>query len=107
MAYKEGTRFTDFLKVGSRSSFAMSPLTHLTIRLQECAGKNWDSVVKHPFTDELAAGTLGEDAMRRYLIQDHRFIDNFVVLLASMVAAAPSLKVRSLKYNVKKESSGP
>lgn len=32
--------------------------------------------------------------MRRYLIQDHRFLDAFVVLLASMVAHAPTLKDR-------------
>eukprot|EP00802_Teleaulax_amphioxeia_P028015 Tamp_29545.p1 GENE.Tamp_29545~~Tamp_29545.p1 ORF type:complete len:187 (+),score=37.85 Tamp_29545:169-729(+) len=32
--------------------------------------------------------------MRYYLIQDHRFLDDFVVLLASMVAAAPTLKDR-------------
>jgi thiaminase/transcriptional activator TenA len=32
--------------------------------------------------------------MRRYLIQDHRFVDTFVVLLASMIARAPTLKDR-------------
>ena len=33
---------------------------------------------------------MDEDAMRYYLIQDHRFIDDFVVLLASMVCCARS-----------------
>ena len=33
---------------------------------------------------------MDEDAMRYYLIQDHRFIDDFVVLLASMVCCVRS-----------------
>jgi thiaminase len=37
---------------------------------------------------------MDEDAMRYYLIQDHRFIDDFVVLLASMVCCA-RLSVRA------------
>ena len=37
-------------------------------------------------TDALARGDIDEDAMRYYLIQDHRFVDAFVVLLASMVS---------------------
>lgn len=54
----------------------------------------WRAVVEHPFTDALANGTLPADKMRRYLIQDHRFIDSFVVLLASAVARAPALADR-------------
>ena len=53
----------------------------------------WDAIVNHPFVDALAAGTINDEAMRAYLVQDHRFLDHFVVLLASMVAAAPTLKV--------------
>jgi thiaminase/transcriptional activator TenA len=61
--------------------------------VQDCFSDDWNAVVNHPFTDQLAAATIGEDAMRRYLIQDHRFLDSFVVLLSSMVAHAPTLKV--------------
>ena len=50
-------------------------------------------IVNHPFTDAIANGSIGKEAMKFYLIQDHRFLDNFVVLLSSMVANAPSLKV--------------
>ena len=64
-------------------------------RLRAEAGEAWTAVVEHPFTDALAQGTdMDEDAMRYYLIQDHRFLDDFVVLLASMVAAAPTLQDR-------------
>ena len=67
----------------------------LTERLRAEAGEAWTAVVEHPFTDALAQGTdMDEDAMRYYLIQDHRFLDDFVVLLASMVAAAPTLQDR-------------
>ena len=38
-----------------------------------------------PPPDALARGDIDVDAMRYYLIQDHRFIDDFVVLLSSMV----------------------
>jgi len=62
--------------------------------LRESVLDDWNRIVEHPFTDALAAGTIGHDAMRSYLIQDHRFIDHFVVLLSSMVAHAPSLKDR-------------
>mmetsp|Transcript_54741 Transcript_54741/g.88718 ORF Transcript_54741/g.88718 Transcript_54741/m.88718 type:complete len:226 (+) Transcript_54741:2-679(+) len=66
----------------------------LTERLRAESGETWTAVVEHPFTDALALGDIDEDAMRYYLIQDHRFVDAFVVLLASMVAAAPTLKDR-------------
>mmetsp|Transcript_9840 Transcript_9840/g.31574 ORF Transcript_9840/g.31574 Transcript_9840/m.31574 type:complete len:196 (+) Transcript_9840:3-590(+) len=44
--------------------------------------------------DELAAGTLPNETLAKYLIQDHRFLDSFSVLLASLIAAAPSLEDR-------------
>lgn len=60
-------------------------------QLRAGTAETWDAVVHHPFTDALATGTLDDARMRRYLIQDHRFIDGFVVLLASAVAHAPRL----------------
>lgn len=57
-------------------------------------GDLWHSVVHHRFTDEIAAGTLSLDVLRCYLIQDHRFLDAFVVLLSSMIAAARALPDR-------------
>jgi thiaminase len=88
-------------------------MTTFTERLRDAAGKTWQDVVEHPFTgakragtdcdramltkynlpfapDALARGDIDEDAMRYYLIQDHRFIDDFVVLLASMVCCPRS-----------------
>mmetsp|Transcript_25441 Transcript_25441/g.51675 ORF Transcript_25441/g.51675 Transcript_25441/m.51675 type:complete len:217 (+) Transcript_25441:45-695(+) len=65
-----------------------------TDELRTLAGAKWDAIVMHRFTEELAAGTIADGVLTRYLIQDHRFLDAFVVLLASMVAAAPTLADR-------------
>jgi thiaminase (transcriptional activator TenA) len=35
-----------------------------------------------------------QQVMKKYLIQDHRFLDSFVVLLASMVASCRTLEDR-------------
>lgn len=69
-------------------------MARFTEQLRELAGAKWDAVIKHKFTDELAAGTITDGALSRYLVQDHRFLDSFVVLLASMVAGAPKLADR-------------
>lgn len=65
-----------------------------TDQLAAGVGPLWSSVVEHKFTDELAAGTMDKDILRCYLIQDHRFLDAFVVLLSSMIANARSLADR-------------
>ncbi|CAK9065736.1 unnamed protein product [Durusdinium trenchii] len=62
--------------------------------LREAARDQWNRVVHHRWTKDLAKGTLDLKIMRRYLIQDHRFLDSFVVLLASMVAHARCLEDR-------------
>ena len=76
------------------ASGALVIMARFTDELRALAGAKWDAVVEHRFTDELAAGTIADGVLARYLIQDHRFLDAFVVLLASMVAAAPTLADR-------------
>lgn len=66
-----------------------------TDTLRAKAGDQWDRVVHHRFTKELAAGTIDKQGvLKPYLIQDHRFLDSFVVLLASIVASVPALEDR-------------
>ena len=66
-----------------------------TDELRTKAGDQWNRVIHHKFTKELAAGTIDKQTvLKRYLIQDHRFLDSFVVLLASIVANVPTLKDR-------------
>eukprot|EP00798_Chlamydomonas_sp_ICE-L_P028287 gene28287-31395_t len=63
-------------------------------KLRVEAGQAWEAIVKHRFTDELAAGTISAPAMKKYLIQDYRFLDAFVVLLGATIAHARTLQDR-------------
>lgn len=59
-----------------------------TDELKVAAGDQWQRIVNHKFTIELAAGTIHNSVLKKYLIQDHRFLDAFVVLLSSMISSA-------------------
>ena len=50
--------------------------------------------MSHKFTTDLAAGTIDRKVLKRYLIQDYRFLDAFVVLLGSIVTHARNLDDR-------------
>jgi thiaminase/transcriptional activator TenA len=65
-----------------------------TDELRASCSEQWHRVVHHRFTDELASGTIDRAVLRRYLVQDHRFLDAFVVLLASIIAHAGTLEDR-------------
>lgn len=69
-------------------------MIRFTDELRTAAGDQWNRVINHRFTKELAASTIDRPVLARYLIQDHRFLDAFVVLLASIVAHARSLEDR-------------
>merc|ERR1719232_1939675 len=65
-----------------------------TEELRQGIGEQWERVVFHRFTDELAEGTIDRNCLKLYLIQDHRFLDSFIVLLASIIAKARCLDDR-------------
>jgi thiaminase (transcriptional activator TenA) len=65
-----------------------------TDELRIAAGDQWDRIIHHKFTKELALGTIDRDVLKRYLIQDHRFLDSFILLLASIIAKARTLQDR-------------
>ena len=70
-------------------------MTRFTDQLRAKAGNQWERVIHHRFTKELAAGTIDRhNVLKRYLIQDHRFLDSFSVLLASIIAHLPTLQDR-------------
>jgi thiaminase/transcriptional activator TenA len=71
-----------------------SETTRFTDDLRAAAGDQWDRVIQHKFTKELAAGTIDMNVMKKFLIQDHRFLDAFIVLLSSTIAHARSLADR-------------
>ena len=68
--------------------------TAFSEELRQHAAEQWNRVINHRWTKQLAAGTLDLKVMRRYLIQDHRFLDAFVVLLSSMISHARTLDDR-------------
>ena len=59
--------------------------------LRDLSGEDWVATTRHVFTDTLATGILDARKMQGYLQQDYLFIDEFVRLLASAIAYAPSL----------------
>lgn len=77
-----------------QSSSTMAAPTRFTDALRLAAGEQWDRVITHKFTKELATGTIDRAVLKKYLIQDYRFLDAFVILLSSMVAHARTLEDR-------------
>src|SRR5215510_14441869 len=54
----------------------------------------WSHAVQHRFVNELFAGAVPDAVMARYLIQDHRFLDSFLVLLGAAIASADTFAAR-------------
>jgi thiaminase/transcriptional activator TenA len=54
----------------------------------------WSHAVQHHFVQELFAGALPDAVMARYLIQDHRFLDSFLVLLGAALVNADTFEAR-------------
>jgi thiaminase/transcriptional activator TenA len=80
--------------VHSHSPVHSLVLMKFTEQLRDAAGPQWDRVIQHKFTNELADGTIDRSVLTRYLVQDHRFLDSFVVLLSSIIANARCLSDR-------------
>ncbi len=53
------------------------------------AGPLWDEATHYPFLDALAAGSLAEDAFRRWLAQDYLFAKDLMAFQAILLAKAP------------------
>ncbi len=56
--------------------------------LREQNQANWDAAIHHRFIDELFSGTVADDVLQHYLVQDYQFIDRFVALLGAAIASA-------------------
>jgi thiaminase (transcriptional activator TenA) len=54
----------------------------------------WSHAVQHRFVNELFSGAVPDAVMARYLIQDHRFLDSFLVLLGAAFASADTFAAR-------------
>ncbi|MDR6986678.1 thiaminase/transcriptional activator TenA [Paenarthrobacter nitroguajacolicus] len=62
--------------------------------LRNRSAEDWDAAVNHPFVDQLLDGSLPDEQLRHYLVQDYQFCDPFTALLGQAVASAPSLPSR-------------
>lgn len=56
--------------------------------------EEWHQAVHHQFVDELFAGTLSDEVLARYLIQDYQFFEAFLSMLGACVAHASSLSAK-------------
>jgi thiaminase (transcriptional activator TenA) len=65
-----------------------------TETLRRASEPTWSHAVQHRFVKELFAGTIPDRVMASYLIQDHRFLDSFLMLLGAAIATADRLEAR-------------
>lgn len=62
--------------------------------LREQNQENWNAAINHRFIDELFAGSVANDVLLHYLVQDYQFIDRFVALLGAAIASADRFESR-------------
>ena len=65
-----------------------------TETLRAASEPGWSCAVEHRFVKELFTGTVPDAVMARYLVQDHRFLDSFLILLAAALAGADTFEAR-------------
>ncbi|EXF25973.1 transcriptional regulator, TENA/THI-4 family protein [Nesterenkonia sp. AN1] len=63
-------------------------------QLRLATAEDWDASVHHRFVEELFAGTLSDEVLARYLVQDYQFFDAFVAMLGACVATTDSKPAR-------------
>lgn len=62
--------------------------------LRDRAESEWTGAVEHPFTRELGAGTLSENAFADYLVQDYAFVDALVGTFGFAIGQAPDMAAK-------------
>ena len=65
-----------------------------TETLRAASEPGWSQAVEHRFVNELFSGAVSDAVMSRYLIQDHRFLDSFLLLLGAALAGADTFEAR-------------
>src|SRR5437867_4061079 len=65
-----------------------------TETLRAASEPGWSHAVGHRFVKELFTGAVPDAVMARYLIQDHRFLDSFLVLLGAELASSDTFAAR-------------
>src|SRR5438270_10915880 len=62
--------------------------------LRTASEAGWSHAVQHRFVNEQFFGAVPDAVMARYLIQDHRFLASFLVLLGAALASADTFAAR-------------
>src|SRR5712672_4016806 len=65
-----------------------------TETLRTASEPGWSHAVGHRFVKELFSGAVPDAVIARYLIQDHRFLDSFLILLGAALASADTFEAR-------------
>lgn len=69
-------------------------MTGFFAQLRADNDQEWAAAVGSRFVDELLAGTVADDVLAHYLVQDYQFCDAFTALLGQGCASAPDLAAR-------------
>lgn len=62
--------------------------------LRQSCDATWTRAVEHRFVRELGEGRIADNVMASYLVQDHRFLDSFLVLLGAATASSDRFESR-------------
>lgn len=65
-----------------------------TESLRQASEPTWSQATGHRFVTQLLDGSVPDKVMASYLIQDHRFLDSFLILLGAAMASADSFEAR-------------
>lgn len=68
--------------------------TRFSETLRQATEATWTRAVEHRFVDELGSGRIADEVIAGYLVQDHRFLDSFVVLLGAAMASSDRFESR-------------
>src|ERR1700743_3843199 len=69
-------------------------LERLSESLRATCEASWSATVEHCFMRALRAGSLPRETFSRFLIQDYRFVERLLVLLAQAILLADTLDAR-------------
>ena len=69
-------------------------MTRFSEELRQASEPYWTEAVSHRYVRELTTGIIADSVMTRYLIQDHRFIENFLILLGAALSTADKFASR-------------
>ena len=86
--------FACLLLIASTDAGEWDRASSFTADLKAESLPDWEAATLHEMTDAIAAGTVPDATMRRYLLQDHLFLDAFSSLLAATISLIPKLSDR-------------